>query len=125
MKRIVTIMFLLGTAVGITGFHAYAVEPIGALTNDQVKALIRTAKTPDDHLKLASYYRYEAAKLQAEVKDHEEMAADYEKNPMGHPIPKGITLGEHCRNLVKYYREAVKTDTEMAALHEEMAKSVK
>ncbi len=125
MKRIVTIMFLFGAAVGITGSSAYAVEPAGALTNDQVKALISTAKTPADHLKLAGYYRYEASKLQAEIKDHEEMAADYDKNPAGHPVPKGITLGEHCRNLVKYYREAAATDTEMAAMHEEMAKSAR
>jgi hypothetical protein len=123
MKRIVTLMILLAAAIGVTGSTALAVE--GNLTRSQVKALIQTAKTPADHMKLARYYRYEASRLQTEVKDHDEMAAAYDKNPMGHPIPKAQTMGDHCRNLVKYDDEGVKEANEMAAMHEEMAKSAK
>src|SRR5258708_6350526 len=99
MKRIVTVMMLVGAAIGLAGSTAWAVEPAGNLTKSELKALIQAAKTPADHMKLANYYRYQATSLQAEVKDHEQMAAAYDKNPMGHPIPKGQTLGDHCRNL--------------------------
>jgi hypothetical protein len=122
MKRIVTVMILL--AAGLVG-SIWAVEPSGKLTKSQVMSLIQTAKTPADHMKLAKYYRYEANRLEADVKEHEEMASAYDKNPMAHPIPKGQTLGDHCRNLVKYYGEGVKDANEMAAMHDEMAKSAK
>ena len=98
-------MILLGTAAA-----AWAVE---------------TAKTPADHMKLANYYRSEVARLQAEVTDHQEMAAAYDKNPAGHPIPKGQTLGTHCRNLVKDITHEAKEATEMATMHEAMAKVAK
>jgi hypothetical protein len=88
MKRIVTVTILFAAAVGLIGSSALAVEPAGNLTKSEVRVLIQTAKTPADHAKLANYYRYEATRLQAEVKDHEAMAAAYDKNPMGHPIPK-------------------------------------
>ena len=87
--------------------------------------MIETAKTPADHMKLANYYRLEADKLKAEVKDHEEMAAAYDKNPAGHPVPKGQTLGAHCRNLVKDISDEAKHANEMATMHEEMAKGAK
>ncbi len=125
MKRIVTVIALLAAAAGVTVSISSAVESAGKLSKTELKALIVSAKTPADHAKLAKYYRYEAAMLQAEVKDHDEMAADYDKNPMGHPIPKAQTLGDHCRNLVRYDNEAVKEANEMAAMHEEMAKSIK
>ena len=125
MKRIVSVTILLAAAVGLTGSAAWAVESTGKLTKSQVKALIQSAKTPADHRKLAKYYRYEASRLQTEVKDHDEMAAAYDKNPMSHPVPKGQTLGEHCRNLEKYDGEGIKEANEMADMHEEMAKAAK
>jgi len=120
MKRMVAVMILLGTAVAI-----WAVEPVNTLTKSELKSLIQTAKTPEDHMKLANYYRAEAMRLEAEVRDHEEMAGLYDKNPAGHPIPKGQTLGTHCRNLVKDITDEAKEATEMATMHEEMAKGAK
>jgi hypothetical protein len=125
MKRIVTVTILFAAAVGLIGSSALAVEPAGNLTKREVKTLIETAKTPADHAKLANYYRYEATRLQAEVKDHEAMAAAYDKNPMGHPIPKGQTLGTHCRNLMKDISEEAKEASEMATMHEELARNAK
>ena len=125
MKRMISVMILLGTAVGVTSSNAWAVEPSGKLSKSQVETLIQTAKTPADHMKLAKYYRYEATRLEADVKEHEEMAAAYDKNPLTHPIPKAQTLGDHCRNLVKYLGDGAKEANEMAAMHEEMARSEK
>ena len=118
-------MCLLAAAIGVTGSTAWAAESAGKLTKSQVKALIVTAKTPADHMKLAKYYRYEAGMLQTEMNDHNEMAAAYDKNPSGHPVPKAMTLGDHCRNLVKGDMDAIKEANEMADMHEEMAKNAK
>src|SRR4051812_18016127 len=123
MKRTFTALFLLAAAVGISASSVWAVEPAGVLKSSELKALIQTAKTPTDHLKLAAYYRAEEAQLQAEVKEHGEMAAIYDKNPASRPIPKGITFGEHCRSLVKYLGESARNAGEMAAMHEAMAKA--
>ncbi len=91
------------------------------VTKKQLKALIRTAKTPEDQLRIAAWYRNEAASLRAQAMEQDAMADEYDRNPMSHPIPKGITYGENCRNLARYYRERAKIDARLAAQHEEMA----
>src|SRR6266700_2530891 len=98
MKRMMTVMILLAAGVGVTSSTAWGVEPAGKLSKSELITLIQTAKAPADHMKLAKYYQYEATRLEADVKEHGEMAAAYDKNPMAHPIPKGQTLGDHCRN---------------------------
>ena len=123
MRRMITVMILLATAVGVTGSTAWAIEPAHKLSKGQLKSLIQTAKTPADHLKLAGYYRWEASQLQADVKDHEEMALAYEKHPVA--MPKSPTPVDHCRNLVRFLTESMNEATEMADMHEEMAKDVK
>jgi len=40
MKRIVTVMMLVGAAIGLAGSTAWAVEPAGNLTKSELKALI-------------------------------------------------------------------------------------
>jgi hypothetical protein len=122
MVKIFSVAFLLGASLGSS---AWAVEPSTNLSRSELKTLIQTATTPADHTKLANYYRTEAMRLQAEVKDHEEMAASYDKNPAGHPVPKGQTLGAHCRNLAKDISAEAKEASAMATMHEEMAKAAK
>ena len=65
----------------LKGFGASAAQPNPVISKKEVKALIQTAKTPEDHMKLARYYHYEANQLQAVARDHEEMGAEYFKNP--------------------------------------------
>jgi hypothetical protein len=93
------------------------------LTKQEVKELIKTAKTPEDHTKLARYYWYEADKLKSEAKDHEEMGAEYAQNPSSHPIPKWPKFGQHCKDLSGYYAKAAKEAEKMATMHEAMAKA--
>src|ERR1039457_5738919 len=45
------------------------------LTKKEVVALITTAKSPEDHMQLARYYKAEADRLEVEAKDHDELAA--------------------------------------------------
>ena len=120
MNRIFSLLFALAAAGACT---VYAAEPASALSKNEVKALIATASTPAEHMKLANYYRSEARQFEVDAKEHEEMAAAYYKNPSAHIIPKYPTLGEHCRSIVQRDSDAAKTATKMAAMHEEMAKA--
>ena len=116
------LVFLVAMTLGLSASGA-AADSSAPLTKQQVKALIKTAKTPEDHQKLARYYWYEADKLKSEAKDHQEMEADYEQNPSGHPIPKWPTLGQHCKDLSASYQKAAEQAEQLAKAHEEMAKS--
>jgi hypothetical protein len=51
------------------------------LTTRQAKALAATAKTPEDHMKLAAYFNREADRLEADAKDHEGLGQTYRLYP--------------------------------------------
>ena len=95
-------------------------EPPARMCKKQLKALIASAKTPEDHMKLAAYYRGEAERLQAKQTEHQEEAAEYYKNPLQHPGPKYPTLGQHCRDLAYYYGKAAESARSFASGHEQM-----
>jgi hypothetical protein len=97
MKSFYNIAFLVALAIGITGFGASAVEPKPVMSKKEVKALIQTAKTPEDHMKLARNYHYEANTLEAAAKDHDEMSTEYLRVPGSRPTLKYPTMGAHCR----------------------------
>jgi hypothetical protein len=86
------------------------------LTQKQVKALIVSAKTSEDHMRLASYFRGEAQREQASAKTHEEMANLYD--------PK-TEMAKHCKNLSEELRKAGESASSMATEHEKMAASTR
>ena len=95
-----------------------------SLSKKEVKALIASAKTREDHLKLADYYKGEAARLQAEATDHDEMAEMYRKNPTPLAVKHPEAIGEgHCKEIARRFRESATKTQELAAMHEEMAKA--
>lgn len=120
--RMMRTLVLIGVAVFASGL-ATAVEPQSPLSKKEVKDLIRTARTPDDHLKLARYYRFEQKRLEAEVAEHREMGAAYAKDTQRQPVPKYPSMGQHCQDLVANYTAAAKAAGNLAAMHEEMAKA--
>jgi len=94
------------------------------LTTREAKAMIETAKTPKEHLKLAQYFNQKADQADAEAKDHDEMIEAYRKNlaPQAVKAPGGVGTIGHCEFLAKSDRDMAKALREMAAAHEEMAK---
>lgn len=102
-------------------------ESSDRLTKKEVKALVATAKTPEDHLKLARHFRQQADTLEAEAKEHDELALEYRKNPspMAMKMPMSGRSAEHCEYFARSAREAAKAARELAASHEEMAKQAK
>ena len=74
-----------------------------ALTKRQAQALEATAKTPDDHLKLANYYRGQARKLDEKVRYNEEMAAMYRQRPFPLDGKMGIPMRRLCEDWAAHF----------------------
>lgn len=102
-----------------------AAENNPVLSRKELKVLVRTAKEPAAHRKIAEYYRQEAQRLTARAKYHEEMGAIYEKSPLPYEgkFPYGTVGLSHCRHWSQLDREQAKEAEALAALHEDMAKA--
>ena len=101
-----------------------------ATTKKQVTAMVASAKTPEDHMRLAAYFNQEADRMEADAKGHEELAGVYRQNPSATGGGKQSGTGsifrtaEHCDSAAKSLREAARSLRELAAEHEQMAKDV-
>ncbi len=97
-----------------------------AITSKRVKAMVASAKTPEDHMRLSAYFNQEADRLEADAKDHAELAKTYRLYPSsagggkagGNPQSR---TAEHCEAVATSLREAAKSLRELAAEHEQMA----
>jgi hypothetical protein len=93
-------------------------------TTKDLKQAIATAKTAADHKTIASYYTADAARLEAEAKDHAELADLYRKSPNLHEQkhPMSGQTAAHCQFLADRYKEMAQQERDLAKLHEDMAK---
>lgn len=114
------LFFFLATSFFLVGQQAAKVPSEPSLTKKELKQLIATAKSPEDHRRIAAYYQEEANTLDEKKKEHTEMGAEYDRNPQRYPSKLG--LGQHCRNLAGYYGLAEQKALELAGMHEAMAK---
>ena len=92
------------------------------LTKKEVKKLIATAESPEDHLKIARYYRAEADRLDAQGAGYEEAAADIRRGPMVKNLVSPTTPARY-EYLAKGFREEAQSDRKLAASQEQMAGS--
>ncbi len=94
------------------------------MSKDAVKALIGSAKTAEDHERLAKHFDAEADQLEAEANEHQELAAEYKAHPSGqdskHPM-SGKTAG-HCQYFADDLHKAATQARALAADHRGMAK---
>ncbi len=92
------------------------------LSKKQLNSLIATAKTPAEHHRIAEYYRAQAADYLAQSQQHAQMAEQYKVNPVvsNSKFANG-TVG-HCEYFAQNFKEMSEKATEMAQMHEEMAK---
>jgi len=90
-------------------------------------AYYKTAKEPPEHLRIAVYYRQEAARLTASSKEHAELALTYAKtvpHPMVSKHGDSFGLGApHCKKWAELQAEEAKEAEALATLHEDMAKA--
>lgn len=116
-------LVLLATAVVLTTPFANA----QVLGKAELKKLVATASTPQDHEKIAKHFDAKAAQYETDAKDHEELAAEYAASPTGHDQkhPMSGLTAEHCRYFAKEARRAAEEARKIAADHRQMAKPTK
>jgi hypothetical protein len=126
MKTISRYAVAIASAVLLLYAPLMMAKPPGdeTLSKKELHSLIRTAKTAQDHQKLAEYYRQQAEFFTEERADHVQMAKDYADNPMTHRPSKFPDPSRHCRELVSYYAEQAKHATALAEYHDGMASEV-
>ncbi len=98
------------------------------VSKGELKVLLRTAKSPSDHQKIADYYVAEAVRLNATSKQHAALAEIYAKNP---PFPAmelkhgslSIESAGHCRRMAELDAEEAKEANALAALHQGMVRA--
>jgi hypothetical protein len=94
------------------------------LSKAELKALVAKAETPADHMKLSRHYSAKAEQLEAEAKEHEELAKEYKGHVTVHGLkhPMSGQTAEHCELFAQQFAKAAKEARAMAAAHENMAK---
>jgi hypothetical protein len=130
VQRILSMVAVLATLVALSLVSVYSVaqdkkSPIP--TRKELVALLKTAKEPLEHRRIAAYYRHEAASLTQSAKEHSELAAIYQQQ---HPFAAmeskhGDAFGQgasHCEKFAQLAREQAEEAEALAALHEDMAK---
>jgi hypothetical protein len=119
-------VLLLALLAGLVADIGSAAEQQKAiLSSKQLKALVATAKTPADHLKLARHYAAMADKHEAEANEHIALAAEYRKAPRASESkrPMSPDTAAHCEYYAEHCRKAAQEMRTMAKMHEEMAKT--
>jgi hypothetical protein len=86
----------------------------------EAKSLITSAKTMEDHHKLACYFRAEARDEAAKAKYHDEMGELY-----AHSSNAKHDMVDHCKEFADEARKAADSDNELADEHEKMAEQAK
>jgi hypothetical protein len=101
-----------------------AAEPARPLTKKEAMQLAASANTPADHLRLAKYFELKADKLEAEAKEHGEMAQIYRARPTASLTkrPGAVDTAAHCERLSQDLAQAAKDAKTLAGDHEAMAK---
>src|SRR6266566_1537603 len=127
-RNLVSIVALIVTLFTLSFTSVYTVAQAQKVpTKKELKTLLKTAKEPPEHLRIAAYYRQEAARLTASSKEHAELADTYAKtvpNPM--EAKHGDMAGQgtlHCKKWAELDGEEAKQAEALATLHEDMAKA--
>jgi thiamine biosynthesis lipoprotein ApbE len=117
---VLAVLFLATSVLSVAAQdHATNVKE-RQLTKKEVKALVVNAKTPEDHMKLAAYFKGEAQRQEASAKYHDEMSELYKLNH-----PARIDMAKHCKDFADEARKAAEAANSMADEHEKMAAQVR
>lgn len=123
---LIALMIIFLTLLSFAPAYSAAAEKNPTPSKKELKVLLKSAKTPAEHLSIAAYYRQKAQQFTASSKQHSEVAETYAKNP---PFPAmeakhGSAFGQgvsHCRRWAKLDAEQADKATRLAILHEDMA----
>jgi hypothetical protein len=131
VHRLLSTVAVLAALVALSSVSVYSVaqdKKSSVPTRKELVTLLKTAKEPPEHRRIAAYYRQEAARLMQSAEEHSELAAIYQqKHPFAAMESKhGDAFGQgasHCKKFAQLAKEQAKEAEALAALHEDMAKA--
>jgi hypothetical protein len=115
------------TLISVAVAPTYSVAAETKLNKNELKGLLKTAKSPADHQRLAAYYRQEVQRLVTSSNEHWKQATAYENNQpfAALEVKHGFAFGQgasHCRYFAKLDELEAKRAEAQALRHEELAK---
>jgi hypothetical protein len=112
---------LLTAAIAVLA--VFSTVPAGAqnktLSKNELKQLIATAETKAEHVRIATYFDAEAAKYEAEAKEHGETAAIYQNSQASY---QNEVMFKHCDGIGKSLARAAEEARALATEHRKMGK---
>lgn len=115
---------MLGTGVvHPSQLSAAASDPARHLTHKQVQ-MINAASTPDDHHKLAQYFRQEAGRQREKEQYNMEMEATYRLHPLRVDANQNISTADRYKHWAAQARDTALTDDQMAIVQEKLAEGL-
>ena len=119
LLKIARNLALLATAALMTTTMANA----QVLPKAQLKELIKSASTAQDHEKIAKHFDAKAAQYEADAKDYDELALEHRNNGHSSKHPMSGLTEEHCKYFAEQARRAAAEARKVAADHRELGKS--
>ena len=114
-RRFVTVMLVFA---GI----AWSLPAPQAIANKkELRSALKTARTPEDHRRIAAYYKEQAKQFQQQASKEQELADYYQAHAMNYP-KKYPTPYQNAKQLADYYQWASDQASAKAAKHLEQAK---
>jgi len=111
--------FVVGTSLAFGEQSPSGVATVAS--KREAKQLELTASTPQDHLRLAVYYRAQAQKFDGMVRYHQDMAEMYRHTPLPFDGKVPISTYRHCVDWAARFRDQAERAAVLASLHEEKA----
>ena len=128
-NSLIALVIVFLTVLSFAPARSAAAGNNATLSKQDLEVLMKSAKTPAEHQRIADHYRQKAQQLTASSKQHSELAVTYAKNP---PFPAleakhGYAFGQgatHCRYWAKRDGEEAAKAEALATRHDDMAKAV-
>lgn len=122
MNKIIVSLFL-GLSLAASGQTITGSSTLSPLSKKEVKSLELRASTPQDHSRLAAYYRAQAAQERVESQKHATEAAYFKLHPSylasKHPFIHGTEA--HCLWVSSRYAKAAAKSEVLLRKHEQFA----
>lgn len=123
--RLAVFAVAMATAAVVVSVPAAAKEK--ALSQSELKNLMTNAETKAEHARLAQHFEAEAARYEAESKEHADLAQFYQQHTSATPTkyPGGQESFQHCDALSKSLQQAAANARELAAAQRRMENEAK
>jgi len=93
------------------------------LTKSELRSLIATATTPEQHMRLARYYEAKAQRYLAESNEHQTMVEQFQKNPMMNNDKRVFGTVDHCEYYAQVFEQQAVKMQGLAHMQEQMEKA--